>query len=92
VVYFKDGLLGRIGRRRFPLGALRPTGGKCKQGQGTGSHRPTHHQWAEARGCFKCWLHPAYSASHGGVALIVANPDGSGWSRSPHGRRDVGPG
>ena len=32
------------------------------------------------------------SALCGGVALIVANPLGSGWSRSPHGRRDVGPG
>jgi hypothetical protein len=28
------------------------------------------------------------SALHGGVARIVANPKGSGWSCSPHGRRD----
>jgi hypothetical protein len=33
-------------------------------------------------------LSGASSALRGGVARIVANPTGSGWSRSPHGRRD----
>jgi hypothetical protein len=37
-------------------------------------------------------LSGASSALRGGVARIVANPAGSGWSRSPHGRRDDGPG
>jgi hypothetical protein len=31
------------------------------------------------------------SALHGGVALIVANPKGSGWSCSPHGLRESEP-
>jgi hypothetical protein len=37
-------------------------------------------------------LSGASSALHGGVARIVANPTGSGWSRSPHGWRDDGSG
>jgi hypothetical protein len=32
---------------------------------------------------------PLDTASHGGVAPIVANPNGSGWSCSPHRRRGL---